>query len=151
MAFMENLGVDHVSVHSSQAITHSFHFVGRIDIYELRLIMSKLHRNPNETELREMISSVDDNGDGAIDFDEFLVLMKSRVGEGGPDKDLRHAFSQFDTRQKGYIDRESLKLIMAEFDQPLTEDECNAIFAEADTEKRGRITFQAFKELMVSL
>lgn len=111
--------------------------------------MRKLHRNPTETELKEMISSVDDNGDGAIDFDEFLVLMKSRVGEGGPDKDLRLAFSQFDSRGKGYIDRETLKLIMAEFDQPLTEDECNAIFAQADSEKRGRITFPAFKELMV--
>lgn len=112
--------------------------------------MRKLHCTPTETELREMISTVDDNGDGAIDFEEFLVLMKSRVGDGGPDKDLRYAFSVFDRKENGYIDRESLKRVMMEFDQPLTDDEMDAIFAEADLEGMGTITFQEFRELMVS-
>lgn len=123
--------------------------VGRIDINELRDVMRKLNCNPTEMELWEMISSVDDNGDGAIDFEEFLVLMKSRVGGDGPDKDLRYAFSVFDKNENGYIDRQSLKRVMMEFDQPLTDEEMDAIFAEADLEGMGRITFQEFRKLMV--
>lgn len=123
--------------------------VGRIDINELRDVMRKLNCNPTEMELREMIGSVDDNGDGAIDFEEFLVLMKSRVGGDGPDKDLRYAFSVFDKNENGYIDRQSLKRVMMEFDQPLTDEEMDAIFAEADLEGMGRITFQEFRKLMV--
>lgn len=116
---------------------------------ELRLVMRKLHRTATDKELRDMIESVDDNGDEAIDFDEFLILAKSRVGEGGPDKDLRFAFSQFDRDKVGYIDRMSLQIVMAEWDQDLTEDEMDAIFAAVDLDGNGKITFKEFRELMV--
>lgn len=41
--------------------------------------MRKLGQNPSEEELIEMISSVDDNGDHEIDFDELYVNMLSRL------------------------------------------------------------------------
>ena len=99
----------------------------------------------------EMIHSVDDDGSGNIDFDEFLVLMQSRVGAGGPEQDLRNAFMEFDKSNTGYITKEDLKKTMVEFDNALTEDECNAMFGEVDLDGDGRITFREFRELMVSM
>ena len=38
-------------------------------------------QNPTETELRDMINEVDEDGNGTIEFDEFLVMMAKKVKE----------------------------------------------------------------------
>lgn len=106
--------------------------------------------HPTHYQIMEMIRSVDDDGSGSIDFDEFLVLMQSRVGAGGPDQDLRNAFFEFDKSKTGFITKEDLKKTMMEFDTALTDEECNAMFREVDLDGDGKITFREFRELMVS-
>lgn len=97
-----------------------------------------------------MISSVDDNGDHEIDFDEFLILMKSRIGHRDPEKELRDAFAVFDTDGSGAIDRKELKRLMKKLGQALTEQEIDAMMDEVDTNGDGEISFEEFKELMQS-
>jgi Ca2+-binding EF-hand superfamily protein len=112
--------------------------------------MRKLGQNPTEAELIEMINSVDDNGDNEIDFEEFLVLMKSRIGERDPEKELRDAFAVFDTDGSGSIDRKELKRLMKKLGQALTEAELDAMMDEVDTDGNGEISFEEFKAMMVS-
>ena len=123
------------------------HSIGFIDVNELMCALRKMGFKPSQQEVTEMISSVDDNGDLAIDFTEFLVLMKSHVGN--PDSDLRYAFSHFDHDASGYITREKLKRVMNKFDRELTDRELEAIFNEVDTDGDGKITFTEFRALMV--
>jgi Ca2+-binding EF-hand superfamily protein len=40
--------------------------------------MNSLGHYPTPQELREIIRGVDDNGDGTIDYSEFLTLMGAR-------------------------------------------------------------------------
>ena len=110
--------------------------------------MRKLGQNPSEAELIEMISSVDDNGDHEIDFNEFLILMKSRIGERDPEKELRDAFAVFDTDKSGSIDRKELKRLMKKLGQTLTEGELDAMMDEVDENGDGEISFEEFKALM---
>jgi calmodulin len=111
--------------------------------------MRKLGQNPSEAELIEMINSVDDNGDNEIDFEEFLILMKSRIGERDPEKELRDAFAVFDTDGSGSIDRKELKRLMKKLGQALTEAELDAMMDEVDTNGDGEISFEEFKAMMV--
>jgi uncharacterized protein YneF (UPF0154 family) len=111
--------------------------------------MRKLGQNPSEADLIEMISSVDDNGDNEIDFEEFLILMKSRIGERDPDKELRDAFAVFDTDGSGSIDRKELKRLMKKLGQALSEGELDAMMDEVDTNGDGEISFMEFKAMMV--
>lgn len=111
--------------------------------------MRKLGQNPSEGELIEMINSVDDNGDNEIDFEEFLILMKSRIGERDPEKELRDAFAVFDTDGSGSIDRKELKRLMKKLGQALTEAELDAMMDEVDTNGDGEISFEEFKAMMV--
>lgn len=106
-------------------------------------------QNPSEAELIEMISTVDDNGDNEIDFPEFLILMKSRIGEKDPEKELRDAFRVFDTDNSGSIDKKELKRLMKKLGQALSEAELDAMMDEVDTNGDGEISFEEFKELMV--
>jgi Ca2+-binding EF-hand superfamily protein len=125
-------------------------FLGTIELHELQQVMRKLGQNPTEAELIEMISSVDDNGDNEIDFEEFLLLMKSRIGERDPEKELRDAFAVFDTDGSGSIDRKELKRLMKKLGQALTEAELDAMMDEVDTNGDGEISFAEFKAMMVS-
>lgn len=160
-------GLDNLPCHDAFLFSHSvppvspFHFAnlclhssfrfcnpGTIELHELQQVMRKLGQNPSEKELAEMISSVDDNGDMEIDFDEFLILMKSRIGTRDPEQELRDAFKVFDTDDSGAIDRKELKRLMKKLGQQLTEAEIDAMMSEVDENGDGEISFEEFKALM---
>jgi Ca2+-binding EF-hand superfamily protein len=110
--------------------------------------MRKLGQDPSEGDLIEMIRTVDGNGNNEIDFDEFLKLMKMRIGERDPDQELKDAFAVFDTDQSGSIDRKELKRLMKKLGQKLSEQELDAMMDEVDTNGDGEISFEEFKALM---
>jgi Ca2+-binding EF-hand superfamily protein len=121
---------------------------GTIELDELQQVMRKLGQNPTEKDLLEMIKSVDDNGDHEIDFEEFLILMKSRIGTLDPEQELRDAFAVFDTDGSGAIDRKELKRLMKKLGQALSEAEIDAMMNEVDENGDGEISFEEFKALM---
>ena len=93
------------------------------------------------------VMEVDINGDGTIDFQEFLGMMKSKANEADQESDLREAFKIFDRDKDGYIDMKELKkviiIINVEKDERivkvacmlgamLTKDEVDEFMREAD-------------------
>lgn len=46
---------------------------------ELATVIRSLDQNPTEEELQDMISEVDADGNGTIEFDEFLNLMARKM------------------------------------------------------------------------
>lgn len=112
--------------------------------------MKSLGQNPTENELKQMIKSVDDNGDNEIDFEEFLILMSSKKqGSDDPDKELKDAFAVFDTDGSGTISRTELKKLMKNLGQTLSDAELDAMMDEVDTDGNGEIDFAEFKSMMV--
>eukprot|EP00955_Chlamydomonas_euryale_P029054 306381-Chlamydomonas_euryale.AAC.4 len=55
--------------------TCRLHATGTITTKELGTVMRSLGQNPTEAELQDMINEVDADGNGTIDFPEFLTLM----------------------------------------------------------------------------
>ena len=106
--------------------------------------MGELGEQPNDEELEDMIRAVDLNGDGEIDFEEFISLMRLRMEE----EDLRDAFGMFDADRSGFIDRDEVRALMKKLAQTLTEEEIDAIMEEVDTDGDGEISFQEFRAMM---
>jgi Ca2+-binding EF-hand superfamily protein len=65
--------------------------------------MRSLGQNPTEAELKDMIHEVDADGDGTIDFSEFLDLMARKMKDADSDEELKEAFKVFDKDQNGFI------------------------------------------------
>mmetsp|Transcript_39640 Transcript_39640/g.48264 ORF Transcript_39640/g.48264 Transcript_39640/m.48264 type:complete len:156 (-) Transcript_39640:176-643(-) len=121
---------------------------GTIEAKELREVMRSLGQNPTNREVMEMINSVDDNSDGSIDFDEFVILMQSKKSRSDPDKELRDAFKVFDADGNGTISRSELKQLMVNLGQTLSDGELDAMMNMVDTDGNGEICFEEFKQMM---
>ena len=73
--------------------------------------MRSMGQNPTEDELLALVMEVDINGDGTIDFQEFLGMMKQKANEADQESDLKEAFKIFDRDKNGYIDMKELKQV----------------------------------------
>ena len=58
--------------------------------------------NDNLDELRENFSKCDENGDGQIQYDEFVTLL-TNIGAGTSPEENRLGFDAIDTDQNGTI------------------------------------------------
>lgn len=56
---------------------------------ELGIVIRALGQRPTESQLREMVREVDDDGNGTIEFNEFLQMMSRKMKETDPDQELR--------------------------------------------------------------
>eukprot|EP00976_Prorocentrum_cordatum_P032308 656961-Prorocentrum_minimum.AAC.2 len=100
------------------------HDPGTITTKELGTVMRSLGQNPTEAELQDMINEVDADGNGTIDFPEFLSLMAKKMkpalfrGFGSlrlltmhlrppqdtdSEEELKEAFKVFDKDGNGFI------------------------------------------------
>jgi len=75
--------------------------------------MHSLGQNPTEAQVLDMISEVDADGNGTIDFEEFLVMMARKIQDTDLEAEIREAFKVFDEDGNGYISAPELKHIMA--------------------------------------
>nr|ACM09117.1 Calmodulin [Salmo salar] len=55
---------------------------GTITTKELGTVMRSLGQNPTEAELQDMINEVDADGNGTIDFPEFLTMIREADIDG---------------------------------------------------------------------
>ena len=51
---------------------------GKISQEELKLVMQNLGEKLTDEEITEMIREADEDGDGEVDFDEFVKMMTSK-------------------------------------------------------------------------
>ena len=84
---------------------------GQITSKELGTVMRSLGQNPSEEELKQMIREVDLNGNGTIDFKEFMCLMVKKMNDNDLDEELQYAFKVFDRDKNGYISFDEIKQV----------------------------------------
>ena len=84
---------------------------GTLQKPELRRVLSTLGKNPCDSELDRLITEIDVDGSGEIDFDEFLLLLVYLEEDGGgySEDQLREYFDAFDVDAKGYISLDDLR------------------------------------------
>lgn len=54
-------------------------YIGCITVEELATVIRSLDQNPTEKELQDMINEVDADGNGTIEFAEFLNLVAKKM------------------------------------------------------------------------
>ncbi|VAH90406.1 unnamed protein product [Triticum turgidum subsp. durum] len=122
---------------------------GCITTKELGTVMRSLGQNPTEAELQDMINEVDADGNGTIDFPEFLNLMARKMKDTDSEEELKEAFRVFDKDQNGFISAAELRHVMTNLGEKLTDDEVDEMIREADVDGDGQINYEEFVKVMM--
>merc|ERR1712086_364126 len=77
---------------------------GAIDVRELKAAMRALGFEVKKEELKKMISDIDNDGNGSIEFQEFFEMMTGKMGEKDTREDIEKVFKLFDDDSEINID-----------------------------------------------
>ncbi|XP_042433431.1 calmodulin-1-like [Zingiber officinale] len=124
---------------------------GCITPEELGTVIKSLGQNPSEEELQEMVQEVDADGNGSIEFGEFLNLMSRKVKETNVEEELKEAFKVFDKDQNGFISATELRNVMINLGEKLTDEEVEKMIKEADLDGDGQVNYEEFVRMMMTV
>ncbi|XP_078488474.1 calmodulin-like [Ciona intestinalis] len=124
---------------------------GSIEPEELGSVMTSLGYCATESELKDMIHEADVDGNGKIDFKEFVRMMELKTNERpeqAEDEELREAFKVFDRDGNGLISRAELSQVMGNLGEQLSEKDLNDMISEADKNGDGQIDYEEFVQMV---
>lgn len=117
---------------------------GTITIDELREGLKKKGTKIPESELQRIMENADVNGDGTIDYEEFLAAT-IHLSKLEREEVLYSAFKHFDADNSGFITKEELEEALKHACAP---DHIEEILADVDKDNDGRIDYEEFCEMM---
>jgi len=133
---------------------------GAITTQELNIVMRSIGQNPNEAQLQHINTEYDTNGNGTLDFPEFLTMMACEM-EDPASKELSaipkystlicETFCVLDKDKNGYISAAELRHAMGKLDHimgEITDEEVDEQICEADSDGDGQINYEEFVAMM---
>ncbi|KAF3338163.1 Calmodulin [Carex littledalei] len=119
---------------------------GCITMHELRTVIKQLGQNPTEEDVQEMIREVDADGNGTVEFNEFLALMERKLKETDSDDELREAFRVFDKDNDGFISSSELRSVLMNLGENITDEEVDEMIKEADANGDGQVDYNESRQ-----
>lgn len=101
-------------------------------------------------ELDEMMELVDKDGNGVLDFKEFLEMMDSNTLVENQDMEVKSLFAMFDVDADGFITEKEIGNVMKNLGEKVRKKDIRKMVKEADKNKDGRISFTEFKAMVDS-
>ncbi|OAY33912.1 probable calcium-binding protein CML41 [Manihot esculenta] len=118
---------------------------GKISAIELRAYFGSIGEYMSYEDALCVIKELDTDGDGLLDFHDFLRLMK----RGADQEDLKKAFEMFELEKgDGCITPRGLQRMLSRLGDPKSLDECATMIQVFDTDGDGVIDFHEFHEMM---
>ncbi len=121
---------------------------GAISVSELLKSMTTLGFDTKNPAIYNMIADMDNNGNGVIEFEEFLDMMTARISDVNPREDLERVFKLFDDDRTNDISAENLARVAKELGEDISEEELKEIVMRADLDGDGKLTFEDFYQVI---
>ncbi|CAG9331244.1 unnamed protein product [Blepharisma stoltei] len=123
---------------------------GRIDRFELRVVLEQMGQKPSEEELFAMINEVDDGNTGKIEFYEFLKVYEQHQNSevNRDEQDMIDAFVAMggNPDTTGSIDTDKLiNVIRQQFEMTI---DIERLIEDIDEDQSHTIEYAEFKRLL---
>ncbi|GMF45413.1 unnamed protein product [Phytophthora fragariaefolia] len=138
---------------------------GSINAAELHKLFTNLGEQLTLNNVRELIKAVDTDGNGEVDFDEFLHLLRKQQDKNqysasltlalmfGPKEltKLKQQFLVLDTDGSGAIDENELQQLVKKLGRRADEFDLPAMLREVDADGSGTIGFNEFLQIVATM
>uniref|UniRef100_A0A803M1X1 non-specific serine/threonine protein kinase n=1 Tax=Chenopodium quinoa TaxID=63459 RepID=A0A803M1X1_CHEQI len=121
---------------------------GSITYDELKKGLAELGSKLTETEVKQLMEATDVDGNGTIDYMEFITATMNRH-RLETDENLLKAFRYFDKDNSGFITMDELENEMMIYGIA-DESSIKEIISEVDTDNDGKINYDEFCAVMKS-
>ena len=121
---------------------------GSIDPKELRAAMQSLGFEAKNQTIYQMITDLDKNKSGNIDFEEFLDMMTARMSDKDTREDINKVFRLFDDDTSGSITIRNLRRVARELGETMTDEELQEMIERADSNGDGAVSMDDFYSIM---
>ena len=121
---------------------------GFISKEELLNVMINFGHMISNEELDEMIKLADNDGNGLVDFKEFLDLMDSNCLVENVDQEMQNLFSLIDLNNDGFLSEKEISTMMKNLGEKVRKKDIRKMIKEADKNKDGKISFEEFKAMV---
>ena len=108
---------------------------------EMRDAMKALGVYMSKDEVKQLMDTVDTDGNGFIDYDEFRKLIKEHIKNRNKEEEVIRAFRIYDEDDTGTIEFRDLRRIADELDmEGVTDEDIKAMIYEASHDYEGVVT-----------
>lgn len=121
---------------------------GFISKEELLNVMTNFGHMISNDELDAMIKLADNDGNGLVDFKEFLSLMDSNCLVQNVDQEVQNLFEMIDLNNDGYLSEKEISTMMKNLGEKVRKKDIRKMVKEADKNKDGKISFDEFKAMI---
>ena len=92
----------------------------------------------------QMISDLDEDGSGQLEFDEWIYLMTHRVDNKSSRDRIDKVFSLYDDEKTGYLSAKNLRRVSQDLGIDCPEEELQQMIDRADTDRDGLVSADEF-------
>ncbi|XP_057294039.1 uncharacterized protein LOC130622582 [Hydractinia symbiolongicarpus] len=122
---------------------------GYLSSHQLRHTLKIIGYNITDRLFEVQTILIDEDGNGQIEFDEFVGLIDNLETEKKNTEEARAAFNAFDFLGEGYIAANDIKEALTQVMDESDEKEIHAIIKHFRLEKNRKISFPEFRDMMV--
>lgn len=121
---------------------------GKISLSELSSILNALGSETSPDEVQRIMTEIDTDGDGFIDFDEFNTFYFDGLGKESNDRELHDAFDMYDKDKNGKISASELHSVLKSLGEKCSLKDCRKMISSVDVDGDGCVNFEEFKKMM---
>ncbi|XP_078067034.1 lysophosphatidylcholine acyltransferase 2 [Mustelus asterias] len=118
---------------------------GRIGVEEF----AEYLKLPVTPALREVFALFDRNGDGTIDFREYVIGLVVLCSPANTEETIQFAFKLFDLDDDGYITEEEFSVLLRSA-LGVHDLDVSMLFSEIDVTASGKISYEVFREFALT-
>lgn len=123
----------------------------KISLDEFGEVIKNLGLTPSEDQLAQLMSEIDLDGSGTVEFNEFAIWMSIKMSPDDRTIELQNTFKIFDENGDHFITANELKNVMKRLGQVLSDEEIDLMIREADSDGDMKVNFKEFVHLMRKL
>jgi calmodulin len=125
---------------------------GSITAAELGELMDTLGIDASPQEIEAMIKEIDQDGNGDIDFEEFVAVMSRKVNATYTPAQVKGAFRVFESNTPaGHVRAEALIRALTTYGKDkLTQEQAEDLVGQLEVDNNGLINYSEYVNMMMS-